>query len=99
MQYTIIAYDHTDENAYERRLRARADHIKLGDEMKKEGKAIFGVAILDDNEKMIGSIYVCDFTSKQELDDWLKIEPYVIGKVWDKITIHPCKVGPSFLNH
>ena len=26
-----------------------------------------------------------------------RVEPYVTGKVWEKIEIKPCKVGPMFL--
>jgi len=41
---------------------------------------------------MNGSIYIVDFLSRKELDKWLKVEPYVTGKVWEKIDIIPCKV-------
>jgi uncharacterized protein len=54
------------------------------------------VAILDETDKMVGSVYVCDFESRQELDQWLKNEPYVTGNVWQQIEVHKCRVGPSF---
>lgn len=65
--------------------------------MRAQGKMLFGVAILDDADKMIGSMLVCDFESRSELDEWLLIEPYVTGAVWKDIQVQPCKVGPSFL--
>jgi len=46
---------------------------------------------------MIGSVLIVDFPSRDALDEWLKVEPYVIGNVWDKIQVKPCKVGPMFL--
>ncbi len=96
MQFLVIGYDGTDEKALERRLAVRAAHIALGDKLRDAGKMLYGAAILDDSEKMIGSILVCQFESRQELDQWLKEEPYVTGQVWQEIEVKPCKVGPSF---
>jgi uncharacterized protein len=97
MQFLVIAYDGTDEKALERRLAVRADHIALGDKMRDANKMLYGAAILDEAEKMIGSMLLCQFESRQELDRWLEKEPYVTGNVWQKIEIQPCKVGPSFV--
>lgn len=96
MQFLVIGLDGSDEKALERRMAVREDHLALGDRMRDAGKMLYGAAILDDNEKMIGSILVCDFQSREELDEWLKIEPYVTGKVWQSIEVKRCKVGPSF---
>ncbi len=97
MQYIVTGYDAVDSDALNRRMAAREDHIAMGDKLKQEGKAICGVALLDDNEKMIGSVYIVNFANREELDKWLEVEPYVIGNVWEKIEIKPCKVGPSFI--
>lgn len=96
MQFLIIGRDGNDEQALARRLAVRDAHIALGDKMRDAGKMLYGAAILDDNDKMVGSILVCDFESRAELDQWLKEEPYVTGDVWRKIDIEKCKVGPSF---
>jgi uncharacterized protein YciI len=97
MQFLIIGRDGTDEKAPERRLAAREAHLALGDRMRDQGKALFGVAVLDEAEKMVGSVYICDFASRDELDQWLKEEPYVTGDVWQDIEIKKCRVGPSFV--
>lgn len=97
MEFLVIAYDGTEDNALSRRLKAREEHLKLGDKLAQEGKMLYGAAILDDKNKMVGSVLICDFDSRKELDEWLKIEPYVKGNVWDKIEIKKCKVGPSFI--
>lgn len=97
VQYLLIAYDGTDEQALERRMRVRDDHIRLGDAMVAQGRMLFGTAILDDADRMIGSMLVLDFPSREELDAWLKVEPYVTGGVWERIDVQPCRVGPSFL--
>jgi uncharacterized protein YciI len=98
MQFLVIAYDEPDEKALERRMAVRADHIALIDRMRDAKKILYGAAILNDAEKMIGSVLVCDFDSRQELDEWLKIEPYVTERVWQNIEVKRCQVGPSFID-
>lgn len=96
MQFLVIAYDGKDNEALERRLRARPAHIALGDEMRAAGTLLFATAILDDTGKMVGSMLVGDFPNRKALDGWLDIEPYVTGDVWEEIEIQRCQVGPSF---
>jgi uncharacterized protein YciI len=97
MQFIVIAYDGTDEGALEHRLAAREAHLKLGDKMLAKGEMLYAGAILNDDEKMIGSTIICDFPSRKELDDWLEIEPYITGNVWEKIDIRHFRVGSSFV--
>ena len=99
MQYLVMAYDGTDEEALERRLAVREKHLALVNEMRAGGNVLFAAVILDENEKMIGSALICEFATRQELDEWLDQEPYVLGKVWEKIEVKPCKVAPMFLSH
>ncbi len=77
-------------------MASRPAHIALSNEAIPRGEQIFGAAVLSEEGKMRGSVMVVDFPSRQELDAWLAREPYVTGKVWEKIEIHPCKIGPSF---
>jgi uncharacterized protein YciI len=95
MQFMVLAYDGTDSLALERRLKMRAKHISLGNELVKSGNMLFGVALLE-NKQMIGSMLIVDFPTRTDVDKWLEIEPYVTGGVWKKIEITPCNVGPSF---
>ena len=97
MQFAIIAFDGTDEQAPARRMQNRAAHIALSDDAVTRGEQVIGAALLDDNGAMRGSVMIVDFPSRQELDAWLAKEPYVLGKVWERIEIHACKVGPSFV--
>jgi uncharacterized protein len=96
MQF-ITAYDGTDEKALERRLQAREEHLKGVERRFKDGEHLYAAAILDENEKMIGSMMVVEYPSREELDQWLKEEPYFTGKVWEKIEVQPCKVPPLFM--
>ena len=97
MQFLVIGYDGTDDQALSRRMTAREAHLAGVVKMKEEGKAIFGTAILDDQGNMIGSVMVMDFPSREELDTWLNIEPYVKGDVWLRIEVLPTQVPPVFL--
>lgn len=96
MQFVIIAKDGTDDKALERRMAAREAHIKLGDEGVEKGNFLMGTALLNDKGEMCGSMMIVDFPSRKELDEWLKIEPYVTRDVWQDIEIYPAKIGPSF---
>ena len=90
MQFLVIGLDGEDDNALARRLAVRDQHIKLGDELLKSGNMWYGAAITDDDGQMKGSALFMDFESREAMDDWLKIEPYVVGDVWRKIEIYPC---------
>ncbi len=94
MQYLIIAYDYDD--AIERRLKVRDEHIKATKELMKKGKIITAGALLED-EKMVGSSLYVNFENDEELDSWLENEPYVVNKVWDlaQIQIVPVKLLPK----
>lgn len=93
MQYLIIAYDY--ENALDKRMENRPAHVKSTQQLMKEGKIISACALLD-NDKMVGSSVLTNFSSEEEFDLWLENEPYVKGKVWnlDEIQIVPAKPMP-----
>ena len=92
-QYLITAWDATDEQALERRMKARPGHFERAAKLKANGNLIMGGAMLDDTGKMIGSTMVVQFEREQELLDWLDSEPYVVGKVWHKIDTRPFKMA------
>lgn len=95
MQYLLLGYDGTDSEAISRRMAARPAHLERSGKMKAEGKQLFGAAILDDEERMIGSVMVYECSSRAELDEWLKVEPYITGDVWKEIEIKPCRVAAA----
>jgi uncharacterized protein YciI len=97
MQFLLLAYDATDEAALPRRMAAREAHMALVEKNKAAGRARYGAAIVDESGKMIGSMMVVEYESRKAVEDWLAEEPYITGKVWDKVTIQPCKIAPPFL--
>ena len=94
MQFIVIARD--NENSLEKRMKVRDAHITLWDTMVKNKTALFGLGLLDENQKMNGSVYIVDFDTRDELDKWLEIEPYMQWNVWGDIEIIECKIWPSF---
>lgn len=92
MQFSLIAFDYTDSEALERRLACRAAHAEGLRKLWAQGKFIAGAVLLDDSGKMIGSNAFFEFESREALDEWLPTEPYVVGRVWEKIEIREVKV-------
>lgn len=99
MQFLLIAYDATDEDALARRMAAREAHLAHAEAQKQRGELLYGGAILDADGKMIGSCGVYDFPNKEDLSEALSADPYVIGKVWNTITVQQYRVAPFFLHN
>lgn len=93
MQFLLIAYDATDVEAPDRRLKSRSEHLEKIAHVKKAGHFLFGGAILDDNGKMIGSMILYETAHREELDNLLLDEPYIYNKVWEKIEIKPFRLA------
>lgn len=94
--FVLTAYDH--HNALERRMSCREEHIKLIDQLRTQGKALMGVALTDDKGTMVGSTIILKMT-QAELDQYMKDEPYITNNVWERISVHNCRIGPSFLKN
>ncbi|MGA0559639.1 YciI family protein [Larkinella sp. VNQ87] len=89
MRYVVHAYDYTDEQAMDRRMAVRPAHFDGARRLKANGNFVLGGALLDPDGKMIGSLMVVDFDSEEQLNDWLQADPYVTGKVWERIDVKP----------
>lgn len=99
MQFVVIAHDGKDEGALKRRLLVRESHLEFASIMFDKGKWLFASALLDDEGKMNGSVIVCEFPSEKELRiEWLDKEAYVLGNVWEEITIRKAKIAPHSFN-
>jgi uncharacterized protein YciI len=97
MQFVITAFDGKDSEALTRRMSARPKHLDYVKKAIEEGKHLYGGAILDDDNKMIGSVMIVDYPSKEVLvNEWLNNEPYVLGNVWQEIDIKPFRVADFF---
>lgn len=93
MQFLLVAYDGTDQDALERRMKVRPEHLEKIAALKKKGNFLLGGAILDDKQTMIGSMIVYEFPDRRALDESLKDEPYITNGVWQKIEISPYRLA------
>ena len=74
----------------DKRMTVRPRHLES---MAKLGKHIvLAGGLLDDEGKMKGSVLILDFEDRAALDDYLKNEPYVVERVWEKIEIETMNV-------
>lgn len=94
MQFVITALDYTDANALERRMAQREAHLAGVKQLIAKGHFISGGAILDDSGKMIGSSLHMDFPDRAALDAQLQSDPYISGKVWERVEIRQVRLVP-----
>ncbi|AKQ47475.1 hypothetical protein TH63_03880 [Rufibacter radiotolerans] len=92
-QYLVTGLDSTNEGALEHRMSVRPAHFEMAKKLKEKGNFVLGGAILNDEEKMIGSSMVVQFETEADLQKWLDEEPYIQQKVWEKVDIKPYKVA------
>lgn len=88
MQYVITAYD--GENKLEERMRVRPRHLQ--NMARIDGKVICAGGLLDEDEKMKGSVLILEFDSEEQLDAYLESEPYIAEGVWEKVTVERMNV-------
>lgn len=93
MQYTVIGLDGTDDKAMERRLAARAGHLRRSSLLLESGNLLYSCALLDDEGIMKGSTYVVRFESQEEFDHWYQNEPYILGDVWQDVKIYQSRTN------
>jgi len=91
--YLIIGRDGTDENALERRMSHRSDHLAGAKALKEGGHFILGGAMLTEDGQMKGSALVVSFEDPADLNAWLDQEPYIAGKVWASYEVFPFKIA------
>ena len=96
MEFMVCGYDGKDEGAADRRLAAREAHLNLIETLRQEKKVLYGAALLSDAGEMIGSVIIAEYPDRAALDEWLAVEPYVTGNVWQTVEITPCKTPPRF---
>lgn len=94
MQYVVTAMDFTDLDALSRRMANRDAHLAGLKKMTTERTLLSGGAILDAEGRMVGSSAHVEFESREKLEDWLKNDPYTVGRVWDQVDAREVKLFP-----
>ena len=94
MHFVVTAYDFKDGDTINRRLTMRDKHLGGLRGLADNGHFLSGGAILDKEGKMIGSTAHVSFESRDALDEWVKNDPYVTGRVWDHIDVREVALFP-----
>ena len=88
MQFIVRAYD--GKGKLPKRMEVRPRHFENMERMK--GHVACAGGILDEEGKMIGSLLVMEFENREQLDEYLASEPYVVEHVWERIEVERMNV-------
>ncbi|KAJ1923472.1 hypothetical protein IWQ60_005861 [Tieghemiomyces parasiticus] len=93
--YVVIAKDHTDAEAPQRRQAARADHLANARQLKAAGTVVWAGAMVnsdtDPNATMVGSTLVVRAESEAQVREMLAADAYTKSNVWGSFEIYPIK--------
>jgi uncharacterized protein YciI len=92
-QFLILADDYKDPDALSRRLSVRETHLQRMREERIKGNFVIGGAKLNEQGNMHGSMLVVQLENEEEVKQWVEKDPYVTGKVWEKIEILPFRIA------
>jgi uncharacterized protein YciI len=96
--FAVIAYDSTSTGTFERRMEIRPEHMAVGQQMMDAGSFLFGGAMIDGAGKMSGGVLFVDFETRSDVEEWLRREPYVLNRVWERVEVHQFLIPPQFLS-
>ncbi|KIY71136.1 hypothetical protein CYLTODRAFT_419139 [Cylindrobasidium torrendii FP15055 ss-10] len=90
--FFVYAPDMTDPGALERRLAVRSKHFEDAGPRFDKGLIRIAGAQLDENtpeleggqKNMVGSIFICEATSIEEIREIITTDIYYTSGVWDK---------------
>ncbi len=91
MYFAVTCYD--KPNSLELRLANRDKHLAFAN--ASNGKVIVGGAMIDDNEKMIGSHLIVKADSRKILEEFLAKDPYTIAGLFEKVTVQAMRIAIS----
>jgi uncharacterized protein len=94
MPFLVIGKDVADGGI--RRKEHRSAHLENLRKLNAEGKVYVAAGLLSDDQLLNGSATFFTVDTKEEVEECLKSEPYVLGQVWETIEIIPCLI-PDFL--
>ena len=94
MLFALVAHDRP--NSVARRLEIRPDHLayldSLGDQLVLAGP------FLAENGDMVGSIVVVEAETLEAAREIFGRDPFVLGALFDSITIKPWRLGVNKTN-
>ena len=81
------------EGTLEQRLASRPAHLARLEQLNAEGRLILAGPMPkqpgNPQAGFYGSTLIVDFDSREDLDDWLKEEPYLKAGVYSQVDVKP----------
>ena len=99
MDFVVIMRmrDPKDPDTQRRRNEARPLHLAHAATLQHQGHLLIGGAIFtDDGETPAGSAAVARFDTREQLEAWLRDDPYTKAGVWQAFEIIPYRVAPHY---
>ncbi|RKP01167.1 hypothetical protein CXG81DRAFT_26135 [Caulochytrium protostelioides] len=94
--FVLIAHDHRDSEALERRLKNREAHVKRAKDYHESGEILAAGPLVSEHGpkgQMTGSCFLLDMPTRQDVEDFIGSDPYTEGKVWGNIEIYPMNIS------
>lgn len=91
-QFLVLACDGTQADTPERRKAARQSHLEGLRPLVENGQLVAGGPILDNDDRVVGTVAVMDVGSRADLDAWLERESYVLQGVWSEVEVKPMRL-------
>ncbi|MCQ2247217.1 MAG: YciI family protein [Bacteroidaceae bacterium] len=88
MQFVIKAYD--GKGKLDKRMEVRPRHLEGIEKISEH--VICGGGLLDEEGKMKGSVLIMEYDNREQLDEYLANEPYVVEQVWETIEVERMNV-------
>jgi uncharacterized protein YciI len=93
MPFLVIATDHTDDQALQRRLDARPHHLSNALRLETAGILTFAGASVDSEGKMTGSVLVLNVATRGEASSLIESDLYWTSKVWASYTLQDMRIA------
>jgi len=97
MNFIVNAYDYKDDESLKRRMNAREAHMENIKVMHSKGQILMACAMLNDKGQMCGSTMILNMENEEQVNQYLDKEAYILGKVWERVEVSPCKIPALFL--
>ena len=86
MIYVLMCFD--KKNALSERMAVREAHLAYMTALGKRLKAL-GPFLSEDGDAMIGSLYIVEANTRDEVEAIVADDPYVQADLFDRYEIHP----------
>ena len=98
MHFLVLAWDYRSEEGVAQRDATRRGPRRFHPAaLWEQGHVLLGAGILDEQGVIRGSLVVVDYPSREEVDRYLESEPFATSEVWERVEVHPLRVGDIYL--